>query len=310
MKIRNDKLANLLEYIGIKSKSYYHTLAEHSYDPDNKMPYYLDQSRRAEYAGPYDDNGIPLYAGKDGTAHLPVHIAFWALGHTRRYMSSNDVSHRKCLLAAADWFVKSQDEYGAWPTPFPMKRFGLKAGFPSAMSQGLAISCLVRAYRLTDDNRFLDSATNALRPFRQEIREGGVASYDEGRTWFEEYPAYPFKHVLNGFVYSLWGLYDLVRFADHPEARSLYDSGVQTLTLWLPRFDLGYWSRYHIPDKPRNPATIHYHHLHIDQLDIMHRLTGNDIFREYHEKWNGYLNSKTNAMRTLPAKIRWQFYNG
>ena len=205
--------------------------------------------------------------------------------------------------------MSSQNDRGVWPTPYPMKRFGLVAGFPSAMSQGLAISCLVRAFRMTEDRRFLNSAVDALQPFRTEIRDGGVASYDEGRTWFEEYPAYPFKHVLNGFIYALWGLHDLMRFADHVEARKLYDSGVQTLILWLPRFDLGYWSRYHIPDHPRNPATIHYHRLHIDQLDIMHCLTGANVFREYHDRWNGYLQSRFNAMRTLPAKLRWQFYS-
>ncbi|MBN2227302.1 MAG: hypothetical protein JW763_08035 [candidate division Zixibacteria bacterium] len=308
MKRHSDKLANLLEYIGITSKSYYHTLAKIAYHPDNAMPYYLDQTRRADYPGPYDDNGLPLYVGKGKTTHLPVHIAFWALGHLQAYLNSNDISHRKCFLAAADWLVSSQNDHGIWPTPFPMKRFGLDSGFPSAMSQGLAISCLIRAFSMTEDRRFWDSAENALKPFHVEIRGGGVASYDDGRTWFEEYPAYPFKHVFNGFIYALWGLYDLVRFADHAEARTLYDSGVQTLKVWLPRFDLGYWSRYHIPDCPKNPATIHYHRLHIDQLEIMHRLTDENIFREYRDRWNGYLQRRFNTLRTLPAKIRWQLY--
>ncbi|UCD16577.1 MAG: hypothetical protein JSV44_08940 [Candidatus Zixiibacteriota bacterium] len=310
MRHLKDKLANLLEYVGLKSTSYYHTLAPISYDPEDMQAYYLDQSRRANYAGPFDDNGVPLYAGKEENVHLPVHIAFWALGHFHLHRRSGDEKHRKAFLRAADWFARDQDDRGAWQSPLAMKRFRLKPPFPSAMSQGLGISCLIRAYRLTRNEPYLTCAVKALRPFHEEIRDGGVTSYHEGRAFYEEYPVYPFKHVLNGFIYSLWGLYDLVRFADNPAARELYDTGVRTLMAWLPRYDLGYWSLYHISDGAKNPATIHYHHLHIDQLTVMHRLTGSEIFGEYRSRWERYLRNPLNGLRTLPAKLRWQFFDG
>lgn len=55
----DDKIFNLLEYTGIRSKSYSHTFSRCIYDPADPLSYYLDQSQRANYTGPVDSQGIP-----------------------------------------------------------------------------------------------------------------------------------------------------------------------------------------------------------------------------------------------------------
>jgi hypothetical protein len=55
---------------------------------------------------------------------------------------------------------------------------------------------------------------------------------------------------------------------------------------------MGYWSKYSLCEAefhPKiDPATIGYHHLHIIQLELMHRLSGDKIFQEYAERWRNY----------------------
>ena len=67
------------------------------------------------------------------------------------------------------------------------------------------------------------------------------------------------------------------------------------------KYDLGFWSLYELtPQRIKSIASHFYHRLHIVQLNIMHRLTGYDVFAEYAEKWQKYL---TKAVFRTAAKI-------
>jgi len=300
-----EKLDNLLEYFGFRSKNYYHTEPRISYDPDNPMAYYLDQSQRANYPGPFDSNGIPLYVSKGKTGYLPVFICTWALGQLETFRQKATEENRTKFMKAVDWLVSQQNDDGVWLTDFQMDKFGLYEPFPCAMVQGLAISCLTRAFLMTNKSVFLDRAVQAMAPYCVDVPDGGVASYDEGQVFYEEFPSIPYHHVLNGFIFAMWGLYDLVRVNDNREAKRLYDEGLKTLIEWLPHFDLGHWSLYHIGDGPKNPATVPYHRLHIIQLKVMYALTGHEIFKQSYLRWSEYLHGRFNALRTLPAKLWW-----
>lgn len=300
--------ANLLEYAGVRSKNYYHSSTAPSYDPDDPLTYYLDQTLRAGFAGPRDPQGIPLYQYQGKADYLPVLIGFYGLGRLQRYRVGKAEADLADFLAVADWLISTQTSDGTWRSNFPMPRFKLAAGYPSAMVQGVAISCLTRAHRLNRRADYLEAAVKALKPFHVDVGDGGVTSHEGGRAFYEEYPTEPCHHVLNGFLYALWGLLDMARFTDHARAQKLYDEGLETFVDWLPKFDIGYWSLYHISEGPRNPATIHYQRLHVDQLEVMHALTGMEIFAQYRSRWQGFLNGRLNALRTLPPKIRWRLF--
>lgn len=300
-----EKLDNLLEYFGIRSKNYYHSGAQICYDPNDPLAYYLDPSPRANYPGPFDSRGIPLYISRGTTDYLPVLICTYALGHSEIFRQNRTEENLSKFLEVARWLVSHQNSQGAWLTNFPMKKFGLFKPFPCAMVQGLGISCLARAFLVINDEMFLESAVRALAPYGKEVREGGVASYSGPRVFYEEFPSVPYHHVLNGFIFAIWGLLDLVRVAGNRDAETLYNEGLKTLIEWVPRYDLGYWSLYHIGDGPKNPATVPYHRLHIRQLRVMHTLTDHEVFVEYHLRWSEYLHNRLNALKTLPAKILW-----
>ena len=108
----------------------------------------------------------------------------------------------------------------------------------------------------------------------------------------------------------MWGLYDLIRFEANEEAKKLWDATLSTLVKWLPRFDTGRWSLYHIGDGPANPATIPYHKLHIEQLRAMYAITRLAVFEEWANRWEEYLKGRFNALSTLPSKILWNVIRG
>ncbi|HWR84047.1 MAG TPA: D-glucuronyl C5-epimerase family protein [Candidatus Deferrimicrobium sp.] len=300
-----ERIASVLEYVGVRSTHYYHSGERISFSPSDPLAFYLDSSPRASYSGPYDPRGIPLYTSKGKTDYLPVLICAWALGHVELYRQTKRDEHRARFISACEWLLANLDSAGVWLVNHPMPKFDLHRPFPSAIVQGVGLSCLCRAVWLTGDDRYLRAATAALAPFRKTADNGGIMTRTDGYVFYEEYPSVPHRHVLNGFILSLWGLFDLIRLNDHAEAKHLYEDGLRTLVAWLPRFDLGHWSLYHVGGDLKNPATVHYHRLHIAQLRIMHLVTGLSVFSEYAERWQAYSSRRWNALRTFPAKLRW-----
>jgi heparosan-N-sulfate-glucuronate 5-epimerase len=305
MGILKEKFSNFAEYFGVRSSSYYHAETPANYDPSDFLAYYIDESGRADYPGPYDDDNIPMYLQDGQPYYFPILTCLCALAHLERYRRNDDENDRQFFLNVNKRLISDQNEEGAWLIDLPMKKYNLQPGWSSAMMQGLGISCLTRAHRLTGNMEYLEQARLAVEPFRKQLHEGGVTSTEDGRVFYEEYTSSPPHHVLNGFIFAMWGLYDLVRLIDDEEARRLFDLGLETLIAWLPRYDTGYWSLYHIGDGIKNPATVHYHRLHIEQLTVMHAITGNKLLLRYRDQWNQYLHGRFNAMRTLPHKLLW-----
>lgn len=217
--------------------------------------YYIDFSTVAtSWEGPFDEKGIPLrHYSEFGIQYQPVGIAHYALGNWDLYLSTKQAQYREKFLRMADWFCENlvlKGDFGVWEYRFDYPRFLLKAPWPSAMSQGEGISVLVRAYQLTKDERYLECAQVALGSFKASLEEGGVRYHDEdGFIWYEEYPSLVKPpHVLNGFIFALFGLYDFSKITESEEAQALFNEGIRTLKANLGKWDLGFWSRYDLTD--------------------------------------------------------------
>ena len=128
-------------------------------------------------------------------------------------------AHATQFMAAARWFVRQQSATtGGWAIPVQRSlsagRLTLAPGWLSAMAQGHGISVLCRAYAATGNRAYFDAALRALAPFAVNASEGGVRNYVFGHfVWYEEYPTSKGTFVLNGFIYALVGLYDLIEAA-------------------------------------------------------------------------------------------------
>jgi heparosan-N-sulfate-glucuronate 5-epimerase len=163
---------------------------------------------------------------------------------------------------------------------------------------------LVRAHAESGDRKYLVAAMLAFRSFLIGVNQGGVAFTDSrGGLWFEEYIVTPPTHILNGFIWALWGIYDFLLSTNSADARHLFSAGVKTLATNLESYDLGFWSLYE-QSGTRLPmiASPFYHRLHVTQLRIMHRLTGEPLFAQFAERWQRYARSRSKRTRAICYK--------
>ena len=163
---------------------------------------------------------------------------------------------------------------------------------------------LVRAHRESGDIRYIEAAKLALLSFFKPVTEGGVTFTDEhGDLWFEEYLVSPPTHILNGFIWAAWGIYDYFLATQDQAVQELFAAAVQTLLHNLDRYDLGFWSLYE-QSGTRLPmvASPFYHQLHILQLRVMHRLTGEEKFGRVAQRWESYDRSRSKRTRALCYK--------
>ncbi len=273
--------------------------------------YYMLFAQKANYKGVHDSAGIPQldYRGKIGRQYNPIAIAQYGLGNYNLFRRTGSAGSRDKFLGVADWLAghldKNPQGLAVWNHNFDWEyRDTLRAPWYSALAQGQAISLLVRAHQESGDPRYLDAAKRALASFFKPVAEGGVAFTDEqGDVWFEEYIVSPPTHILNGFIWAAWGVYDYFLATRDHSAQDLFVRAVRTLTRNLERYDLGFWSLYE-QSGTRLPmvASPFYHQLHIVQLRVMHRLTGEDKFARVAGRWESYSHSRSKRTRALCYK--------
>jgi hypothetical protein len=273
--------------------------------------YYMTFTAKADYPGQYDSLGMPLldYHGTVGLQYNPIAIAQYGLGNYNLFCRTGDLERRRKFLCVADWLVGNLEQNPAglwvWNHHFDWEyRTTLKSPWYSALSQGQGISALLRAYRETHKPVYLEAAQRAFETFAKTVDKGGVTYVDrEGYRWFEETIVNPPTHILNGFIWASWGIYDYFLHTRSNEAEHLFLEAVRTLKDNLRHFDVGFWSLYEQSGtRLKMLASPFYHHLHIIQLRVMHRLTDESIFADYARRWETYRCNRVKRTLALAYK--------
>jgi heparosan-N-sulfate-glucuronate 5-epimerase len=90
----------------------------------------------------------------------------------------------------------------------------------------------------TGDENYLNAARDASEAFRKDVREGGVVYTDDrGDSWLEEYIVFPPTHILNGFMWASWGVYDYFLATGESWARDCFEGAMGTLKANLHLYD-------------------------------------------------------------------------
>jgi len=284
---------------------------------DQLSEYYMLFRQKADYAGPFDADGIPLldYRGAIGRQYNPIAIAQWGLANYNLFCETADANCRQKIMRAADWLSShlEQNSYGLWVWNHHFDweyRDTLKAPWYSGLAQGQGISLLVRAHAQGKQEKYLEAARRALVSLTRPVSQGGVL-FEDGQEslWIEEYLVDPPTHILNGFMWALWGMFDYALAGGEALAKQIFDRGVQTLLRNLQKFDTGYWSLYEqsgtwLPML----ASPFYHRLHIVQLRVMQTLTGEALFGEFAARWEGYARLRVNRTRALIEKSMFKLF--
>jgi len=294
--------------------TFWHEVPElnEAWRPGELGPYPMPFTSKADYPGEYDRVGIPLlnYHGALGLQYNPIAIAQYGLGNFNVYCRTEIVDRKATFLRVADWLVDqlTENPFGLWVWNHHFDwdyRTRLVAPWYSGLAQGQGISVLVRAHRITGDERYMDAAARAFEAFEKTVDEGGVRYVDEdGFTWFEEYVVSPPTHILNGFIWASWGVHDYFLATRDEAVGALFDEAVKTLKANLDKYDTGFWSLYEQSGtRMKMLASRFYHDLHIVQLEILCRLTGDPIFREYKNRWQDYRRNRGNRVRARIGKV-------
>jgi len=278
---------------------------------DRLGPYYMTFAGKAAYAGPFDADGVPQldYRGQLGRHYNPIAVAQYGLARYNRFLAGGSPADRAAFLAQAEWLVRTL-EPNPRGVPVWMHRFDfeyrslLKAPWYSGLAQGQGLSLLARAHQATGDARYLEALRAAFGSLTLTVEEGGVLFHDaEGSTWIEEYIVDPPTHILNGFIWALWGVWDCHLAGADPRAKRLFDDSAATIARNLARYDTGWWSLYELGDTVLPMlASPFYHRLHIVQLKILAAMTGQSVFADTARRWEAYAGRSYNRARSLVQK--------
>jgi hypothetical protein len=146
----------------------------------------------------------------------------------------------------------------------------------------------VRAHLATGEERYADFARRAVRPLLCG-RPSDLVSQTPHGPILEEAPGTPASHILNGWITGLWGLWDVHLGLGEARAGVAFRAGVECLRAYLPAYDTGWWSRYSLyPHALEDLAKPIYHRYHVDQLNVLHRLTRHDDLKAVAVRWASY----------------------
>ena len=256
--------------------------------------YYIDmRPARVHYSpniwgGGFDDQGVPTIATPEGPVYFPVNIAQYGFILHADWLTSRDnrvlATLNSCVLALNRLATETPTGL-VWLHKFRNAKYEIDPPWASSMAQGEAISLYLRMFQATGDETLMVRAREAARFLSVDVEDGGVRRFDEsGDLWFEEYPSPQPSFVLNGFIYTMFGLWDLWRVTRDGLIRSEFDKCVGTLERNLHKYDAGYWSVY---DQLKGELVRYYYqkNVHVPQMAVLHQLTGLEIFEEYRARW-------------------------
>ncbi len=253
------------------------------------------------------------YGGEIGTQYNPVTIAQYALANLNKYIDTNIPRYRHTFFEQVNYLIRKYDNIDerniGWPYLFEYKPYNLEKGWYSGLAQGQIISVMVRAYCLTNDEIYLPIIKKAMNFMLQELKEDqtGLLRYTpEGNVWIEEYPTKQPSLVLNGFVSSIFGIYDYLSiFPDVQEFEKIYDDALLSLKKSIHFYDTGKWLRYDRLHKKY--VSKSYMEFQANQMLQMYLNTRDDFFLNLYVKYYKYTMSDhflDNIIRKVKNRLR------
>lgn len=281
------------------------TSAATSHNPNGGLylPGYVNGNIGSASNVKLDENGVIMVKRGDTYVYNPVTIEQYGLQQHDYFVNTGKPEHLINATIQADWLVANQTAEGKWlyQFDFTVGGFGktLRAPWSSAMAQGQGMSLLMRIYKRSGEEKYLNSAVRAMDPLEIQVADGGLQTEFFGRSsYYEEYPTSVPNYTLNGFMFTLLGLLDFRTMVptDRVDARAradaLYNSGLTTLVYTLPFHDAKTTSAYHLGHLTNPPRKVHtaayYHRLHVLQLDALRFFTPNSTMTFYADLWRTY----------------------
>jgi hypothetical protein len=237
---------------------------------------------------PIDSSGVPYLIVNGAVSYHPAYITQNALVYEDSWEKSGKpvflaglknwtsaVLQRSDTLEEGEVFPRYDFSYAIHADPAN----NLPVGWHSGFTQGMLLSLLVRAARVTNDPAYADAADRVFRGLT-DTASRRVAHVDSaGYYWIDEYPipGHP-DLTLNGFAYAVRGLYEYWQLKKTPESELLLREALTTLKHYAPEYRrVGLPSVYCLAHRVPAPA---YHGQDIELLRDMYRMTGDSAFAQ------------------------------
>jgi hypothetical protein len=248
----------------------------------------------------FDNNGVPLESTPNGDlAHHYTTISSYSFGLWELYLLYGKDEHRNQLLKNADYILSSGREFQDTMLFLDYDDSSETNGAPCAMNQGEVISTLCRAYLLSENQTYLQTALIAAKAFRIEDSVGGIMTRINGNTWFLEGG----KIILNGHIYAAYGLHELYLISKEEWVIDAFNSAYNALIDQLKHFDNGFWSWYWL-NEPKYIASAMYHNLHILQLRFINEIRPNEQLLEMASRFQSYAQNPIFRIKALRKMVK------
>jgi heparosan-N-sulfate-glucuronate 5-epimerase len=221
----------------------------------------------------------------------PASLAQLALGWSERALDGDRLALRELERCCEQLRARGETDGAVirWPYTIALRKYGIEPPWCSAMAQAQAASAFTRAYRATGTSEYAQLAARAIQPLLEPHDSELVNWVDEGPILEEVGGSSPPSHVLNGWIFALWGLRDVALAFDRDDARQRFELSVECLLRKLPEYDVGWWTKYSLfPHRIPDLAKPFYHRLHTTQMEIMFVLTDRAEFRAAATRWREY----------------------
>ena len=268
------------------------------------------------YCFKFDKAGIPMVRGNlaDGDNsyyYNPQAICQYALSLYNDYVVDKNLELLQEYLIICNWLVSNTlylDDIPYWESDEVRYENIYKydnVNVISSMSQSRVISVLLRAYEATGKESYKLVCDKAVLSYKKEYSLGSFMEKRNGLVYFEENGK---PGILNHLIFALFGLMDYCRTSNYRSSYDdLLDEAIKSIKLTISKYDLGWWTsydNYYLNGSRRiNPATRHYHNIHIQQMYILYCYTEDKFFLELFEKYKEY-DSIYNRIKMLFFKFK------
>lgn len=262
-----------------------------------------------------DNEDIILFEKDAQTYYHPVLILETAIAALAEYERNSEKKYLDLAKKYMDQLIKiGQKSKNAllFAYPFDFALHGLKnrgdlleAPWYSGMAQGEALTVLVRLYRLTVQDKYLESAEQVFNSFYLiKGKDKPYISEIDSRKffWIEEYPSESSCKALNGFIFALYGLYEYFMVTKKAQAKDLLEACLTTIYENLESYrnqgDLSFYCLGH------GKLSETYHKVHIKQLKMLYKITGESYFQEMAKKFEKDYLPKPNIFLKISRLIK------
>ncbi len=239
---------------------------------------------------PTDDNGVIVFELSGNHYYHPVQIAqkmlhFIASYHRTDHYDYIIETERFAEKLVDNALCKNEALWFPYDFDWDLPGFGIKMTAPwySGMAQGQVLSAIARLYQITENPAYLEICNQIFNSFRllKGLSSPWIVYIDEHQYyWIEEYPELNPNHVLNGYIFAIFGLYDYYLIDKDDEVKSYLLASLTTIADHLqayrqPGGSSRYCLKYHV-------VHTDYHAVHTDQIKYLYRITRDPFFQSMH----------------------------